>query len=138
MTSQQKRRFSFYIESSVDSPPCSPAGTFSPKRVKGFSGMEPGRCQHIYISIIHTYNIYTKICDIIYIYILYIYIHVIVILGMDHQPAFSCCNFHGTGTNSWRASARTACPEVARPRAQRPISPAVRWIQQRDPVTRMR
>ena len=87
MTSQQKRRFSFYIESSVDSPPCSPAGTFSPKRVKGFSGMEPGRCQHIYISIIHTYNIYTKICDIIYI--LYIYIHVIVILGMDHQPAFS-------------------------------------------------
>ena len=30
----------------VDSPPCSPAGTFSPKRVKGFSGMEPGRCQH--------------------------------------------------------------------------------------------
>jgi len=52
MTSQQKRRFSFYIESSVDSPPCSPAGTFSPKRVKGFSGMEPGRCQHIYIYII--------------------------------------------------------------------------------------
>ena len=119
----------------VDSPPCSPAGTFSPKRVKGFSGMEPGRCQHIYISIIHTYNIYTKICDIIYI--LYIYTRNSYIRNGSSTSLF-CCNFHGTGTNSWRASARTACPEVARPRAQRPISPAVRWIQQRDPVTRMR
>ena len=85
---------------------------------------------YIYISIIHIYIYNIQKYVILYIY--YIYTRNSYIRNGSSTSLF-CCNFHGTGTNSWRASARTACPEVARPRAQRFLSCSPL---ERDPTTR--